>query len=126
MARTLHRFAADGLTLHGGLGIKLVRGATGKVAQEQFVGASPSEDGRIAQVTMLRDYETGADVKRVVLEDGTVARDVRGDLRTHTGRGSDRPDLRLARESKRRQAAEERALLKAERDAKWREMHPKP
>ena len=126
MARNLHRSTADSLTLHGGLGIKLVRGATGKVAQEQFVGASPSEDGSIAEVTMLRDYETGADVKRVVLEDGTLERDVRGDLRDHTGRGSDRPDLRLARESKRRQGVEERALRKAERDAKWREMHPEP
>lgn len=123
-ARILYRSAADTLALHGGLGIKLIRGATGKVAQEQFTGASRSEDGSIAEVSMLRDYETGADMKRVVLADGTEVRDVRGDLRDHTGRGSDRPDRRLAHELKARQAAEERAARKAERDAKWRETHP--
>ena len=108
------------LSFQSGLGIKLVRGATDKVAMETFEGASQSADGSIAQVTMVRDHETGRDVKHVVLADGTETRRVDGDLREHTGRGSDRPDLREAREADRRAKAEQRAALKKSRDEAWR------
>ena len=42
LARAIAVTASDGLTFHGGLGLKLRRAGSPKVVQEQFVGAEQS------------------------------------------------------------------------------------
>ncbi len=125
VVRALDRTATEGIsTLRGSLQTKLTRGDTGDVAHEQFVGADQSRaDGSWTEKTVLRDHETDRYVERVVRErDGEVLRDVDEALSAHTGRGSDRADLRAAREAARRQKADQRVARKAIRDAERRDM----
>ena len=43
--------------MHSSLGLKHIRGETGKVAQEQFVGDDQSADGRWVEKAVVRDFE---------------------------------------------------------------------
>jgi hypothetical protein len=108
--------------LRASLQIKVVRGATGEVAQEQFVGADQTvADGTWTDKVMVRDHENARYSERVVREgDGVVVRDVDEPLSEHRGRGSDRPDRRAARAAIKAQQQAERAARKALRDEEWR------
>ena len=110
--------ASDGLTFHDGLGLKLRREGSPRVVQEQFVGAEQSADGSWVDKSILRDHEADKYVERVVRPDGTVT-DNEERLSEHRGHGSDKPDLRAAREAAKRTRADERAARKARRDEEW-------
>ena len=122
LARRFERTMAEAISIRDSLATKLIRGATGEVAQEQFVGADHTKaDGSWTEKTVLVDHETDRYVERVVRErDGAIVRDVDEPLSAHTGRGSDRPDLRAAREAARRQKAEQLTARKAIRDEERR------
>jgi hypothetical protein len=84
--------------VRGELKYKLKRGGQGKPVVEGRTGASRSDDGTWAQVEQHIDRENKTKRKRVVLADGTVAKDYdgpidggHGDPRTwpeNAGRGS--------------------------------------
>jgi hypothetical protein len=116
--RRFERFVEEHLTLRGSLATKLVRGATGRVAQEQFVGADQTvADGTWTEKGVVVDYENDRYIERVVREhDGVELRNVDEPLSSHRGRGSDRPDRRAAREAIKAARQEERATRKAARD----------
>jgi hypothetical protein len=117
-ARLFGRIFEGGVTPRGSLATKLVRGATGRVAQEQFVGADQTvSDGTWTEKAVVVDYENDRYVERVVREqDGVELRNVDEPLSSHHGRGSDRPDRRAAREAIKAARQEERATRKAARD----------
>lgn len=76
-ARRLERTADDNvLSLRSSLRIKVVRGATGQVAQEQFVGSEQTvADGTWTDKAVVRDYEHDRYAERVVREgDGAELR----------------------------------------------------
>jgi hypothetical protein len=56
----------------------------------------------------------------VLYPDGSITADVDESLAAHTSRGSDRPELRAARDEARAAKAEARAARKVEIDAAWR------
>ena len=97
--------ASDGLTFHGGLGLKLRRAGSPKVVQEQFVGVEQSADGSWVDKSILRDHEADSYVERVVRPDGTVT-DNEERLSEHRSHGSDKPAPRAAREAAKRTRAD--------------------
>jgi hypothetical protein len=109
------------LTLRSTLGLKLVRGATGKVAQTQTVGARQSGDGSWTEVAVVVDWENDRYLEHVEAEDGgSVIHHDEGPLSAHRGHGSDKPALRAQREAAKAARAAERAERKAARDEAWR------
>lgn len=97
-----------------------LRADTRAVSLERIDGAELSADGTYAEVHKVHDFDGHQYAERVVLADGTVARDVQHDLREHTGRGSDKPELRVPREAEKQAMAEERAARKRLIDLAWR------
>lgn len=120
-SRHLERTVEVRLTMRSSLAIKLVRGATGRVAQEQFAGADKTiADGTWTDKSLVRDYEQDRYVEKVVREhDGAILRDVAEPLSAHRGRGSDRPDRRVAREAAKAASHAACVARKAQRDAEW-------
>lgn len=105
---TLHR------EMRGDLRYGLRRGGRGKPVVTGRVGASQSADGSWAQVEQVVDTETKRYRKRVVLADGTVAKDVDGPIDQGHGdpRSWRRADLSFA-ERARRQASKLTTTLRS-------------
>jgi hypothetical protein len=95
--------ATDNLaTLREGLRLKLRRAGSRRIVQEQFVGADQSADGSWVEKGTLEDHEADWYAEHVVTPEGTVIRDHQGPLSEHRGHGSDRPELREARDRPKR------------------------
>ncbi len=91
--------AADSLpALRSSLGLKLRRAGSRRVVQQQFVGASRSADGSWVEKATLQDHESGRYLEHLVGPHGTVIHHDEGPLSEHKGHGSDKPELRTARE----------------------------
>ena len=112
--------AADSLTLQSSLGLKLRRADSPRVVQEQSVGAALSADGSWVEKSTLHDREADRYLEHVVGPDGTVIHHEEGRLSQHRDHGSDKPELRPARDAARRTRIAERAARKARRDDDWR------
>ena len=106
--------------MHSSLRLKVIRGATGKVAQEQLVGESQSADGVWVQEVRVLDREADLERHEVSFPDGRPAHRHEGGLSEKRGHGSDKPELRAAREAERQRRQEARAARKAERDQVYR------
>jgi len=102
-SRHLERTAEDHVTMHSSLGLKHVRGETGRVAQEQVVGDAQSADGSWVDKAVIRDHEKDLYREVIVYGDGTKTVNEEP-LSEYRGHGSDKSELRDSRE----QAARER------------------
>jgi hypothetical protein len=123
--RRFERILEGNVTPRGSLATRLIRGATGRVAQEQFVGADlTASDGTWTEKSVTRDFENDRYVERIVREnDGAELRRVDEPLSTHVGHGSDRPDRRREREAAQAGRNDARLARKARRDVDWWAVH---
>ena len=107
--------------MRSSLGLKHVRGETGKVAQEQFVGAQQSVDGSWVEKAVVRHHEDDLYREEISYPDGTTTRREER-LSDHRGHGSDKPDLRAQRDrakAETRRAHKARKKLNDRRRAEW-------
>jgi hypothetical protein len=120
-SRSIDRRLEDKVELHTTLRLRAIRGATGKVAQEQQAGDDlRRSDGTWVEKGVVKDFEADRYLEHVETADGEVLHHDEGRLSEHTGHGSDKPALRLARDRTKAEKHRQRALRKAEIDAAWR------
>ena len=107
--------------MRSSLGLKHIRGETGRIAQEQFVGAEQSADSSWVDKAVVRHYEDDLYREEISYPDGTTTRQ-EGRLSDHRGHGSDKPELRAQRDrakAETRQAHEARKKVNDRRRAEW-------
>jgi hypothetical protein len=124
--RMIGRSIDDRLTIRDGVGTELRRAGSKKVVQKTYAGWTTSSDGTLVRKTQTRDHEADVYQESVWTEDGTLLHHDSSSLTEHTGRGSDKPELRAARDALRRERTSVRALRKVRIDALWRARATKP
>lgn len=126
LVRHQPRTAFDALLqLRSSLKTSLRRAGSSRVVQEQFVGDEQSADDTWVSKTVLRDRESDRYVETVIRPDGTGLHREEP-LSAHRGHGSDRPELREARDTKKQAEQAARTAQKVARDAAWRNRLPSP
>jgi hypothetical protein len=120
-SRHLERTIEDSVTMRSSLSLRHIRGRTGKIAQEQFVGAEQSADGSWVHKTVVRHHEDDLYREEISYPDGRTARHEER-LSDHRGHGSDKPELHAKRDrvkAEMRAARESRKRLNDRRFAEW-------